>query len=93
MTFFRHFLNKKNEEIRGVDALHYLCKKIGYEKYGPDEVIFEEGHPSNELMYMVLEGELSVVVKSLDFYSESNMNALRIKRNNDKLSKLAEKSS
>ena len=75
--FFMKF-KEFNSELHETDSLIHICKHLGYEKYRAGQVVFKEGDPSNGRLYLVFSGEVSVVVKHLDYITKQNMTAYGI---------------
>jgi len=73
--FFKEVVNPDNFEM---DAILQICKSLKYEKYPKGQPIFVQGDASNGKVYILLSGELYVLVKKLDSYAEQNMKAATI---------------
>lgn len=46
------------------DSKLALCKNMNYEKFDPGEIILIENDPSNNKLYIILSGTVSVVKKN-----------------------------
>ena len=61
MKFFRQFINNSDEKER-IKALLYVFKKIKYETVGAQRCIIRQGEFSDGKVYIVLSGELNVLI-------------------------------
>ena len=57
------------------EALVQICKQITYERYSKAEPVFKEGDTSNGKVYILMSGELMVMMKKLDYHSQKNWEA------------------
>ena len=63
--FFRQYINNTDERER-LNALLYLCKRLKYETWGAQTLIIKQGEYSNGKVYIVLSGELTVLIKNVE---------------------------
>ena len=70
--FFNKF-KECNTELHEAEAMLYVCRYLGYERYPPGKVVLQEGDEANGRLYLIFTGEVSIAVKRPHFYTRENL--------------------
>ena len=62
--FFRQYVNNTNEKER-INAILFICKKLKYEVHEPQNIIIRQGEYSDGKVYIILRGEVSVLINEI----------------------------
>lgn len=70
---FLSIFGEYSTESQETESILHICKHLGFEQLEPGEVILREGDPSNGKFYLIFSGEVSIIVKKLDFVTQRNL--------------------
>ena len=81
LPFWRQFFDS-HEDIEERDSIIFMMKQAKIATYDPGAVVYHEGDISNDCIYLVLSGELSVIVKERDQLSQDKLR-VALKKSSD----------
>ncbi len=70
--FFTQFIENTDEKDK-IDSAMYICKKLQYHKHPAGSVIMKQNQYSNGKVYLVLSGELLVIVAEMDALKQQTL--------------------